>query len=129
MTPFSLAGYGKAAISFNKTSSSADQRGNAVHESIQQLTSQIDGLYHPRSVAIVGIPRGMKVGKLYLIALMDQEYPGDIYLVNPKADEIDGRKCFPSVSAIPGPVDLAIVLVPHHSTLPVLRECADKGAP
>ena len=101
--------------------------GDGVDKSLKNLISQIDSLYHARSVAIVGIPRGFKVGKLYLMALLDQEYAGDIYLVNPKADEIDGYKCFPSVSSIPGPVDLAIVLVPHHSTLPVIRECAEKG--
>jgi acyl-CoA synthetase (NDP forming) len=98
-----------------------------VNYSTSETISQIEDLFHPRSVAIVGIPRGFKVGKLYLIALQDQEYPGEIYLVNPKADEIDGYKCYPSVASIPGPVDLAIVLVPHHSTLPVVRECAEKG--
>ncbi len=93
----------------------------------ENLISQIDDLFHPESIAIIGLPRGMKAGKLFLIALLDQGFPGDIYPVHPEADEIDGLKTYPSVSAIPGPVDLAIILVPHHSTLSVIKECAAKG--
>lgn len=90
------------------------------------LFREIDGLFHPQSVAVVGVPRGMKAGKLFLMALIDQGFCGPIYPVQPHADEIDGLKAYPSVSAIPGPVDLAIILVPHHLTLPVIKECAEK---
>lgn len=93
----------------------------------QGLTAQLETLFHPRSVAIVGAPRGMKAGKLFLMSLLDQNFPGHIYPVNPKAEKIEGLKAFPSVSAIPGPVDLAIVLVPHLHALSVVKECAAKG--
>lgn len=88
---------------------------------------QIDDLLHPRSVAIVGLPRGLKTGKLFLMALQDQKFPGPIYPVNPKTAEIDGLKTYPSVSAIPGPVDLVIVLVPSHYSLAVIQDCVQKG--
>lgn len=93
----------------------------------QELTTQLDGLFNAQSVAIVGLPRGMKAGKLFLIALQDQGYPGKIYPVHPDAREIDGLKAYPSVSAIPGPVDLAIILVPHDQALAVVKDCAAKG--
>jgi acyl-CoA synthetase (NDP forming) len=93
----------------------------------QGLIGQLDALFEAKSVAIVGAPRGMKMGKLFLVALLDQGFPGQIYPVNPKAEEIDGLKVYPSVSAIPGPVDLAIVLVPHDRALPVVKECGRKG--
>ena len=93
----------------------------------KELVSQIEALFNPASVAIVGLPQGMKTGKLFLIALLDQGFPGPIYPVNPKADEIDGLKCYPSVSAIPHPVDLAIILVPQSGALAVVKECAAKG--
>ncbi|OPX39558.1 MAG: hypothetical protein B1H13_09555 [Desulfobacteraceae bacterium 4484_190.3] len=60
----------------------------------------------------------MKMGKLFLMALQDQHYSGHIYPVHPEAEEIDGLKAYSSVSAIPGQVDLAIILVPHHRALP-----------
>jgi len=88
---------------------------------------QIEELLHPRSVAIVGLPRGLKTGKLFLMALQDQQFPGPIYPVNPKTAEIDGLKSYPSVAAIPGPVDLAIVLVPSQYSLPVIQDCVKKG--
>jgi len=93
----------------------------------QKRIAQLDALFHPHSIAIVGLPRGMKTGRLFLMALKDQGYPGPIYPVHPEAREIDGLRAYPSISAIPGPVDLAIILVPHSSALPVVRECAAKG--
>ena len=96
-------------------------------DNVQGLIAQLDALFEAASVAIVGVPRGMKMGKLFLVALLEQGFPGDIYPVNPQAKEIDGLKAYPSVSAIPGPVDLAIVLVPHDHALSVVKECAHKG--
>ncbi|MFO7965176.1 MAG: CoA-binding protein [Desulfobacterales bacterium] len=95
-----------------------------LHE--KTLLKQIDALFHPESIAVVGVPRGMKMGRLFLTALLDQNFPGTIYPVNPSATEIDGLKTYPAVSEIPGPVDLAIVLVPHDQTLSIVKECAEK---
>ena len=96
-------------------------------ENKKKLIAQLHDLFNPKSVAIVGLPRGMKMGKLFLMALQDQGYPGPIYPVHPEAREIDGLKAYPSISAIPGPVDLAIILVPHSNALPVVKECSAKG--
>jgi acyl-CoA synthetase (NDP forming) len=95
--------------------------------STQMLIAQIDDLFHPRSVAVVGAPRGMKTGSVFLMALLDQGFAGQIYPVNPRAREINGLKAYPRVADIPGPVDLAIVLVPHTGSLSVVKECAAKG--
>ena len=93
----------------------------------KELIDQIDGLFHPRSVAIVGAPRGMKAGSVFLTALLQQGFKGKIYPVNPNAVEIEGLKAYPTLSQIPGSVDLAIILVPHHSAANALRECSAKG--
>jgi acyl-CoA synthetase (NDP forming) len=96
-------------------------------DSSQDVIAQIDGLFNSRSVAVVGVPREMKVGRIFLTALLDQGFDGKIYPVNPSAREIDGLTAYPSVAAIPGPVDLAIVLVPIGYSLEVVRQCAAKG--
>jgi len=96
-------------------------------ENEEHLIRQVDDLFHPRSVAVVGVPREMKTGKVFLMGLLDQGFPGPIYPVHPEAEEIDGLKAYPSVTAIPEPVDLAIVLVPHHAAFSVIQECAAKG--
>jgi len=69
----------------------------------------------------------MKTGKLFLLALLELGFPGPIYPVNPDAAEIEGITTYPSVSAIPGDVDLAILVVPGDQALPMVRECAAKG--
>lgn len=92
----------------------------------EQTLTRIDTLFHARSVAIAGLPRGMKTGKLFLMALLDQGFKGQIYPVNPGAGTIDGLKAYARVTDIPGPVDLVIVLVPHHRSLSVVRDCAAK---
>jgi acyl-CoA synthetase (NDP forming) len=93
----------------------------------QDVITQIDDLFNSRSVAVVGVPRAMKVGRVFLTALLDQGFGGNIYPVNPSASEIDGLKTYPAVGDIPGPVDLAIILVPLEHSLDVVRECAAKG--
>ena len=96
-------------------------------KSDQDLIAQINDLFHPRSVAVVGAPRGMKTGTVFLMALLEQGFSGPIYPVNPQAEEISGIKAYPKMADIPGPVDLAIILVPHWNSIAVVKECADKG--
>jgi len=62
-------------------------------------------LFRPESVALVGVPRGFKAGRVFLLGLQDQGFAGPIHLVHPSAAEIDGLPCHPSLSRIPGPVD------------------------
>jgi acetyltransferase len=92
-----------------------------------ELLEQLHTLFYPQSIALIGVPSGMKIGKVFLTALLDMDFEGDIYPVNPYTPEVDGLKSYPNISSIPGAVDLAIVLVPHHSVLSVLRECVAKG--
>lgn len=94
----------------------------------EDLIKQLDALFHPQSIAVVGVPRDeMKIGRLFLTSLLDQGFPGRIYPVNPETSEIEGFKTYPCIEDIPGTVDLAIVLVPHEQTPSVIRGCASKG--
>jgi acetyl coenzyme A synthetase (ADP forming)-like protein len=84
-------------------------------------------LFAPRSVAVVGASRDpSKLGFLVLRNVRTSGFPGPIYPVNPIARRIQGLRAYPSVASIPGPVDLAIVVVPQPAVLPVIRECAAK---
>lgn len=93
----------------------------------EDTLKRIDELLHPQSIAVVGVPRGLKTGKLFFMALQDQGFRGKLYPVSSHADTIDGFKAYPSVSAIPDSVDLAIILVPQRMTLAAVKECAEKG--
>lgn len=86
-------------------------------------------MFFPSSVAIVGISRTSTAlgGQFFLKNLKRAEYPGRIYLINPTAREINGIPTFPSITALPQAVDLAIVCVPAQFIPPVLEECGRKG--
>jgi acyl-CoA synthetase (NDP forming) len=83
-------------------------------------------IFQPRSIALVGVPRGFEPGKVFLQGLLDQGYPGKIFPVNPRADFIDGLRSYPSVKEIPEDIDLAILLVPAPLVLPALEQCGEK---
>ncbi len=82
-----------------------------------------------RKVAVVGASADpTKFGAVLLHSLISGGFSGDIYPVNPKADYIDGLKCYPSVSDIPGSLDLVVIVVPAPAVAGVIEEAADKGA-
>ncbi len=89
----------------------------------------LDRLYHPRSIAIVGVSRDFTtIGGKPLRNLIGHGYEGDIYPVNPRYEEVSGYPCYPSLSEVPGEVDVVLVAVSQARTVQVLEECAQKGA-
>ncbi len=90
----------------------------------------LDTFFRPQSVAIIGASREPeKLGYSVLANLQEGGYEGRLYPVNPQADEILGLKAYPSVLDIPGPVDLAVVVIPYRFVPAVLEECGQKGIP
>ena len=72
----------------------------------------MDFFFNPKAIAVVGAtPNPFKGGCSILKNLM-AGYGGRIYPINPRYEEIEGLPCYPSVSVIPDPIDLAIVFVP-----------------
>ena len=74
-------------------------------------------LLAPRSIALVGgSPREGSVGNLMTRALIKGEFPGDLTIVNPRYDSVEGLTAFPSLRDIPHPPDLAVISVasPAH---------------
>lgn len=87
---------------------------------------QMRAIFAPRSIAVAGAPRGFKPGTVFLQALLDPGFKGKVFPINPNADEILGLKAYPSVSAVPEEVDLAIVLVGVERLMEVIEDCARK---
>ncbi|ALM84241.1 acetate--CoA ligase family protein [Bordetella sp. N] len=89
--------------------------------------SKFKHLLEPRSIAIVGVSdEAGRPGSQALRALRANGYTGALYPVNPKYQEFDGLKCYPSVEAIQEDVDLVIIGVPAKAVLPVMENCAAK---
>jgi len=90
--------------------------------------NNLDCLFAPRSIAVVGTSRSKgSIGREILHNLVDYGFQGPVYPVNPKADFIHSMKAYPSVSAIPEPVDLAVIVVPKKYVFDAVKECGDKG--
>lgn len=84
-------------------------------------------IFYPRSIALVGASKNLgKMGSLWTKALIQSNFGGPVYPVNPGLDEIFGVKVWPSLTAIPGPVDLVISCIPRTSILDLLDDCAAK---
>ncbi len=87
----------------------------------------MDFFFNPDGIAIVGAtPNPLKGGSAILKNVI-AGFRGKIYPVNPAYQEIEGLKCYPSVAAIPEPVDLAIVFIPAKQVPAVIEACAVKG--
>ena len=92
--------------------------------------SPLTPFFQPRSVAVVGASRDPAgIGHRILLALLGSRFSGSIFPVNPHAAEIAGLKAFPSLTAAPGPVDLAIIAVPPALVLSVIDDCAAAHVP
>src|SRR5881296_3970097 len=92
------------------------------------MGDRVEPIFFPRSIAVIGASRHKgKVGYAILRNLLVNEFQGKLFPVNPNADSVQGIKAYPSVRAIPDPVDLAIITVPVDAALRAVEECGEKG--
>jgi acetyltransferase len=92
------------------------------------MSENLDSIFRPRSIAIVGTSRKEgTIGRQILHNLVDYGFNGPVYPVNPNAEYVNSIKCYPNVSAIPDQVDLAVIVIPKEFILDVIDECAEKG--
>ena len=88
----------------------------------------VAALLDPGSVAVVGASNNpLKRGYQAIRRLQADGFPHPVYPVHPREGEVLGLPAYPSVGAVDGPVDLALLAVPATSVAGVLRECGDKG--
>lgn len=86
-------------------------------------------MLHPRSVAVVGASgRPESLNSRPLRYLVEHGYAGEVFPINPNHHELQGLRCFPDLEAVPGPVDLVLVMVPAQSTPEIVRQAGKIGA-
>jgi acetyltransferase len=88
----------------------------------------LDVFFSPRSVALIGATdKAASVGQAILANLLANSFGGPVYAVNPNRTTVMGLPCFPEVAAIPGEVDLAVIVIPAPAVPAAVRQCAAKG--
>ncbi len=95
-----------------------------------EILAAMKRIMEPSAVAVIGASaEDGKIGNSVMRNLIDGGYEGDLYPVHPKADQILGHQCYPSVVDIPGNVDIAIFCVPAQFVAGVIAECGQKQVP
>ncbi len=91
------------------------------------MNDAVQALLHPQSIAVIGASADFnKINGRTLKALVDKQYAGRLYPVNPKYQTLLDLPCYPDVASIPGSVDLAVVAVPARQVPDTLRELGKK---
>jgi acetate---CoA ligase (ADP-forming) len=92
------------------------------------MAHNLQKFFEPKSVVVVGassVPR--KPGHDVIRNILANEYPGKLYLVNPKGGEILGIKAHQSIQDLPEGIDQAIIILPASANPQAVRDCAAKG--
>ncbi len=94
------------------------------------IVTSMNRIMRPNAVAVVGASsEDGKIGNSVMKNLINGGYKGEIYPINPKADEILGYKAYKSVKDVPGVIDVAVFAVPAKFVAAALIECGEKQIP
>ena len=87
---------------------------------------EIESVLNSKKLAFAGVSGDpKKFSRIVYKELKEKGY--ELYPVNPKLDDVDGDKCYGSVTEVPDDVKWGILMTPKASTSKVLKEAIDKG--
>jgi acetyl coenzyme A synthetase (ADP forming)-like protein len=108
----------------------AEEPAEPVRYSQEEILATMNRMMRPNSVAVIGASsEDGKIGNSVMKNLINGGYAGEIYPINPKADEILGKKAYKSIADVPGEVDVAVFAVPAKFVPQALREVGEKNVP
>jgi len=88
----------------------------------------LKSVFEPKSVAVIGASKTKgTVGNGILTNILESNFQGAVYPVNPKYDNIMSVKAYKDVLSIPEKVDLAVICIPAKAVVDVVKQCAEKG--
>ncbi|KKN08765.1 hypothetical protein LCGC14_1053400 [marine sediment metagenome] len=91
-------------------------------------THFLDSLFSPRSIAVFGASQTPdSVGRRVFDNLVDTDFSGPVFAINPKYDQIDDHTCYPSIDVINESVDLAVIATPASTIEDIIHQCGKAG--
>jgi acetyltransferase len=88
----------------------------------------LDALFRPKKVAVIGASsKELSIGNRVIRNLIDFDFKGDIYPINPKADEIRGIKAYKSIIDCPENIDVVHMVIPAKFVPQAVEDCGKKG--
>lgn len=98
------------------------------HSSPSSLSDSLLPFFKPRGIAVIGASRDpTKLGYGLARNLIQSNFQGAVYFVNPKGGSLLGRAVYTKVAEVPDPLDLAILLIPARYIPTALHECGERG--
>jgi acetyl coenzyme A synthetase (ADP forming)-like protein len=95
-----------------------------------EIVRSMNRIMKPAAVAVIGASaEDGKIGNSVMKNLINGGYPGTIYPIHPKADEILGYRAYRSVKDVPGDIDTAVFAIPAKFVAAALVECGEKQIP
>jgi acetyltransferase len=92
------------------------------------MTNFLDSFFNPRGIAIIGASSDpTKLGYAVARNLIESNYAGEVHLVNPRGGMLFARSLHKSITNVPDPVELAVIIVPAASAALSLREVGQRG--
>lgn len=92
------------------------------------MNTSLDGIFRPKSIAVIGAStKKGAIGREILHNLIEGEFNGKVFPVNPKATVIHSIKCYSTILDVPDAVDLAIIITPRDHVKAILEQCGEKG--
>jgi acetyl coenzyme A synthetase (ADP forming)-like protein len=107
-----------------------EEPAQPVRYSQDEILATMNRMMRPNAVAVIGASaENGKIGNSVMKNLINGGFAGEIYPINPKADEILGKKAYKSIGDVPGEVDVAVFAVPAKFVAQALREVGEKNIP
>lgn len=95
---------------------------------MSEILERFEPLFSPRSIAFVGASKDPgKWGFIILFNMLNGRFKGNIYPINPREEEILGLKVYRNIEELPEGPDMAVIIPPPTSVLPVIERCVKKG--
>jgi len=91
------------------------------------MAHYLDPLLRPSSIAVIGASASAGVGRRILETLLHGRYPGALYAINPKYEDVLGVPCFPDLAALPEPVEHVVFAVSDHRLETIFEEAVKTG--
>jgi acetate---CoA ligase (ADP-forming) len=89
---------------------------------------RLDAIFAPETIAVIGASTQKgKVGHDIFANILSGGFTGTLYPVNPKAKSVLSVRCYTSISNIPDPIDLGMIILPPKAALNAVKDCIAKG--
>ena len=104
------------------------QTGTGSGPQARAVPYSLDSILRPSAVAVIGASRSPDaIGHQIVLNLLTHGFTGPVFPINPRAHAIHSIRAYPTISAVPDPVDLAVIALPADQVNAAVTACGEAG--